>query len=204
MWPLLRGLIACFLECVKDFEVSVCGCLGVCVCVCEFQEYVESMKMCLCALERVHIYCIWRVIIICILYVQEHVCVYMRNWAGAASKPSQTSPDPPSAPPCDRLSWMLMFCDGCGANKCFWHSTGSHYRSSPNGLARALMSRQVSQPQPLYQSHMLLMQKWGNPPPTRTLPTLTRTKNKWILLLFWFRFFFSFHFINLYKSRKWS
>lgn len=68
------------------------------------------------------------------------------------------TPHPPAPPSRDELSWMLMFCDGCGANKCFWHSTGSHYRSRPNGLARALMSRQVSQPQPPYRSHTLLMQ----------------------------------------------
>ena len=88
-----------------------------------------------------------------------HVCA----WSGRGSEQSlpdtlSDPPTPPHLPPCDGLSWMLMFCDGCGANKCFWHSTGSHYRSRPNGLASALMSRQVSQPQPLYQSHILLMQ----------------------------------------------
>ena len=93
-----------------------------------------------------------------------HLCACVRvRGAGAACTPSQTPfwPPPPPYPPtpsCDELSWMLMFCDGCGANKCFWHSTGSHYRSRPNGLARALMSRQVSQPQQLYRSHTLLMQ----------------------------------------------
>ncbi len=87
------------------------------------------------------------------------VCVRVRvtglgQWANPLRHPS----DPPQPPSCDGLSWMLMFCDGCGANKCFWHSTGSYYRSRPSGLASALMSRQVSQPQPLYQSHTLLMQ----------------------------------------------
>lgn len=86
-------------------------------------------------------------------------CVRLHSRAGMACTPSQTPFwTPLSSHPCDELSWMLMSCDGCGANKCFWHSTGSHYRSRPNGLARALMSRQVSQPQQLYRSHTLLMQ----------------------------------------------
>lgn len=90
------------------------------------------------------------------------LCVCVRvGWGGSARATSQTSfwpPRSPAPPSRDELSWMLMFCDGCGANKCFWHSTGSHYRSRPNGLARALMSRQVSQPQPPYRSPTLLMQ----------------------------------------------
>lgn len=97
---------------------------------------------------------------------------------GAVSKPSQTPPLTRSPPPArDGLSWMLMSCDGCGANKCFWHSTGSYYRTRPNGLASALMSRQISQPQPLYQSHMLLMQGWASTPLTRC-----RKNSLWLLL----------------------
>lgn len=100
---------------------------------------LHTLQICFvnCVMRKCGMYLLWNPVCM-------HACVH----------PS----DPPHLPPRDGLSWMLMFCDGCGANKCFWHSTGSHYRSRPNGLACALMSRQVSQPQPLYQSHTLLMQ----------------------------------------------
>lgn len=113
------------------------------------------------------------------LCIRVSVCMRESSSApGAVSKPFQTPPLTPSLPPArDRLSWMLMSCDGCGANKCFWHSTGSYYRTRPNGLASALMSRRISQPQPLYQSHMLLMQGWASTHLTR------RSKNSLRLLL---------------------
>lgn len=112
--------------------------------------------------------------------VCAYVCVCvgvsgLGQWADPLRHPS----DPLHPPSCDGLSWMLMFCDGCGANKCFWHSTGSHYRTRPNGLASALMSRQISQPQPLYQSNTLLMQGRTSTPLTRPKEKLTLASAIW-------------------------
>lgn len=154
MWPLVRGLIACFLECVRGFEVSESECVCLKISGCKLQQSFWATRTCTVwkCWESVSSLCC-----VCLLSaVRDFVCMCL--WGGACT-PSQTSFWPPQlTPSCDELSWMLMFCDGCAANKCFWHSTGSHYRSRPNGLARALMSRQVSQPQPLYRSHTLLMQ----------------------------------------------
>lgn len=129
-------------------------CIAVCLHVCTL------MRLCVCA------------------FVRMCVCVGVSGlgqWADPLRHPS----DPPHPPSCDGLSWMLMFCDGCGANKCFWHSTGSHYRTRPNGLASALMSRQISQPQPLYQSNTLLMQGRTSTPLTRPKEKLTLASAIW-------------------------
>ncbi len=144
------------------------------------------MYICIYKMQIYHV-CLWNVLDSVCVSVCVRVCVCVTGlgqWANPLRHPS----DPPCPPSCDGLSWMLMFCDGCGANKCFWHSTGSHYRSRPNGLASALMSRQVSQPQPLYQSHTLLMQGPTSTPLNQTQEKLTSAavsflKFYWIFFL---------------------
>lgn len=166
MWPLVRGLIACFLECVWGFEVSE----STRVCVWKLAD-VNSKRVSGCGCTAMYTFALsqslhimlWECLLIalfaCCSCAWICVCMCVRVACTPSQTPFWTPFRPPPPPPtCDELSWMLMFCDGCGANKCFWHSTGSHYRSRPNGLARALMSRQVSQPQQLYRSHTLLMQ----------------------------------------------
>lgn len=191
------------------FEVCVCVCVRACdrrkgvlkewksasVCVCAFKWLAILSKSLLCWCVMFCIYACMdsvcmRVKCLKALYTCARVCA--RPGGGSEQSLSDTLSNPPHLPPCDGLSWMLMFCDGCGANKCFWHSTGSHYRSRPNGLASALMSRQVSQPQPLYQSHILLMQgvnlSTPRPDPGKKKKTLTSVADPWLEFYKFFSF----------------
>lgn len=155
-----------------------CSCVSLAV----FVRWVESAMCCVCV--YVHVWYADLQYVCDMLRGPMCVCEWVHRcmrvarlgqWANLPRHPS----DPPCPSSCDWLSWMLMFCDGCGANKCFWHSTGSHYRSRPNGLASALMSRQVSQPQPLYQSHIMLMQGRISTPKCRAREKRTSAAVVW-------------------------
>lgn len=154
--------------CVGFWSLRKHTCVYLKISECKFQKsflvlthshvYMHIVSEC-AYVVKVSPHCVFCLLLSACAWICVCTCVRLHSRAGIACAPSQTPFwTPLSPPPCDELSWMLMFCDGCEANKCFWHSTGSHYRSRPNGLARALMSRQVSQPQQLYWSHMLLMQ----------------------------------------------
>lgn len=165
-------------------------------CICRVSRmFVMFVYMCMYDMQIYRV-CVWHAWRPCVC-VRVHRCMCVTRlgqWANLLRHPS----DPPCPSSCDWLSWMLMFCDGCGANKCFWHSTGSHYRSRPNGLASALMSRQVSQPQPLYQSHIMLMQGRISTPQSRAREKLTSANVVWKP-----PYFSLFHkTVGLLKSRK--
>lgn len=150
--------------CVFSCICKVSRMCSACLCMCACMICRSTLCVCVTCLKAL---CVW---------VHRCMCVTrLGQWANLLRHPS----DPPCPPSCDWLSWMLMFCDGCRANKCFWHSTGSHYRSRPNGLASALMSRQVSQPQPLYQSHIMLMQGRISTPQSRAREKLTSAAVVW-------------------------
>jgi len=138
----------------KKVRVRLMSSCVIFVCMYKYEMWIHYVCVCVCV----------------------HVCARgLGQWASPLRHPS----DPPHPPSCDGLSWMLMSCDGFGANKCFWHSTDSHYRTRPNGLASALMSRQISQPQPLYQFHTLLMQWRTSTPLTRRGEKLTLPSGVW-------------------------